>query len=70
MKTLREVVHAVRYVLENFRHHLREDVAPEGADPCSSLGWRPRRPDEVKPASAPRTWLLQQVNPPGQRIPA
>jgi hypothetical protein len=25
LKTLREVVNAVRYMLENFRHHLRED---------------------------------------------
>src|SRR6267143_955764 len=30
LKTLREVANAIRYVLENFRHHLREDVAPEG----------------------------------------
>src|SRR6266478_7467022 len=39
LKTLREVINAVRYVLENFRHHLREDVAPEGPDPCSSAAW-------------------------------
>ena len=30
LKTLREVANAIRYVLENFRHHLREDVGPEG----------------------------------------
>src|SRR4051812_20365977 len=48
METLREVANAVRYVIENFRHHLREDVAPEGADPCSSAGWRgDRSGDEI-----------------------
>jgi len=53
MKCLRELVYAVRYVLENFRHHLREDVAPEGAD---------------RPVSLPRTWLLRQVaGPPAAR---
>src|SRR6266850_1823997 len=39
MKTLGEIVNAVRYVVENFRHHLREDVAPQGVDPCSSAAW-------------------------------
>src|SRR6266481_6131704 len=40
MQALQEVKNAIRYVLENFRHHLREDVAPQGVDPCSSAGWR------------------------------
>src|SRR6266404_7250388 len=57
MKTLGEVVYAVRYVLENFRHHLREDVAPEGVDPCSSAAWC----GDDGPVSSPRTWLLRQV---------
>jgi len=39
LKTMREVANVVRYVLENFRYHLREDVAPQGADPCSSAAW-------------------------------
>jgi hypothetical protein len=60
MKTLREVVNAVRYVLENFRHHLREDVAPEGADPCSSAAWC----GDEGPVSSPRTWLLRRVTAP------
>src|SRR3954471_14058285 len=30
LEALREVRNAIRYVLENFRHHLREDVAPKG----------------------------------------
>ena len=57
MKTLGEIVNAVRYVVENFRHHLREDVAPQGVDPCSSAAWSP----EDGPVSPPRTWLLRQV---------
>src|SRR6266446_461512 len=60
LESLRKVVNAVRYVLENFRHHLREDVAPEGVDPCSSAAWfgTPRADDA--PVSPPRTWLLRQ----------
>jgi len=61
MKALGEVANAVRYVLENVRHHLREDVAPEGADPCSSAGWLGRRSGDEIPVSAPQTWLLRQV---------
>ena len=64
MKTLGEVVYAVRYVLENFRHHLRQDVAPEGVDPCSSAGWSRGRSGEEIPVSAPQTWLLRQVTRP------
>ena len=59
LKTLREVANAIRYVLENFRHHLREDVAPEGVDPCSSTGWRDHRPGAGAPFSSPRTWLVR-----------
>ena len=59
LKTRREVANAVRYVLENFRHHLREDVAPTGADPCSSAAWLgPRFTDDV-PTASPRTWLVR-----------
>src|SRR5919204_1189382 len=35
----RQVANALRYVLENYRHHLRPDVAPSGLDPCSSAAW-------------------------------
>src|SRR5262249_40136687 len=60
MKALREVANAVSYVLENFRHHLREDVAPRGADPCSSAGWSgDSRAEAGPPLNAPRTWLLR-----------
>jgi len=61
MKTLWEVAYAVRYVLENVRHHLREDVAPEGADPCSSAGWRAGRSGDEIPVSPARTWLLRHA---------
>jgi len=61
LKTLREVVNAIRYVLENFRHHLREDGAPRGADPCSSAAWGKSRVGEAPPVSSPRTWLVQRA---------
>jgi REP element-mobilizing transposase RayT len=59
MKSLRQVANAIRYVLENFRHHLREDVAPQGIDPCTSVGWRASKRDEVPPFCSPRTWLMR-----------
>ena len=55
----REVANALRYVLQNFRHHLRGDVAPEGADPCSSAIWLRQQPPDDAPVAAPRTWLLR-----------
>jgi len=58
LKSLRQVANAVRYVLENVRHHLREDVAPEGVDPCTSAGWRDARRVEA-PHSAAKTWLVR-----------
>jgi len=58
LEGLRKVKYAVRYVLQNFRHHLREDVAPTGVDPCTSAGWRADRPGLTPPSSPPRTWLL------------
>src|SRR5204862_4207404 len=39
LRTPTEAANALRYVLQNFRHHLREDVAPTGIDPCSSAAW-------------------------------
>jgi putative transposase len=61
LATLREAKNAVRYVLENFRHHLREDVAPHGADPCSSAAWIAARGWERPPILPPRTWLLRHA---------
>ena len=49
LATLREVVNAVRYVLENFRHHVRERLT---SDPCAG---------SLVP---PRTWLLQRAGVP------
>jgi putative transposase len=63
LKALREVRSAIRYVLENFRHHLREDVAPEGVDPCTSVGWRDNGPGADAPFSSPRTWLARSASP-------
>jgi putative transposase len=62
LETLREVKYAVRYVVENFRHHLREDVAPEGVDPCASAGWRASRQGDEPPFSSPRTWLARAAS--------
>src|SRR5262249_52926767 len=59
LETLTEVKYAIRYVLENFRHHLREDVAPKGIDPCTSVGWCASRRGEEAPMSFPRTWLAR-----------
>src|SRR5438067_813645 len=61
LKTPREVRNAVRYVLENFRHHLREDVAPAGADPCSSTPWLDAPLTEDAPIASPHTWLLRNA---------
>jgi REP element-mobilizing transposase RayT len=74
LKTPREVRHALRYVLNNARHHQPGCVAFDGSwiDPCSSAawfeGWRePIRPDTwwkrellalPAPVARPTVWLL------------
>ena len=55
----REVARALRYLLENFRHHLRADVAPRGEDPCSSAAWMKIPLAGDAPVLRPRTWLLR-----------
>jgi REP element-mobilizing transposase RayT len=62
LETRREVAHALRYILENFRHHLREDVAPRGADPCSSAAWLTLAITADAPVVAARTWLLRHAD--------
>lgn len=57
----REVVRALRYILENFRHHLREDVAPRGSDPCSSAAWLTVALPDDAPVVRPRTWLVRHA---------
>lgn len=61
LATKQEVVNALKYVLENFRHHLRPDVAPSGADPCSSAAWLRVPVTRNAPVVAPQTWLLRHV---------
>ncbi len=57
----REVARALRYLLENFRHHLREDIAPRGADPCSSARWIEIPLTDDAPVLPPRTWMLRHT---------
>ena len=57
----REVARALRYLLENFRHHLRQDVAPRGEDPCSSAAWLTIPLTDDAPVLRPRTWLLRHA---------
>ena len=61
LATRREVAHALRYLLQNFRHHLRADVAPAGLDPCSSAVWLLVPLTPTAPVVAPRTWLLRRA---------
>ena len=56
LATRREVANALRYVLENARHH--GDQTPR--DPYTSRRWLWRTPDEEAPVRAPRTWLLRE----------
>jgi len=62
LSTRREVANALRYVLENFRHHLRPDVAPLGLDPCSSAVSLSMPLAADAPVVAPRTWLLRNAS--------
>jgi REP-associated tyrosine transposase len=56
LPTRREVAHAVRYVLHNFRHHhARESLPSWWRDPLSSACEAPA----AGAAAAPRTWLLR-----------
>ena len=48
----REVANAVRYVLDNFRHHAREPLPRRWLDPLSTA---------AAPLSAPGTWLLRAM---------
>jgi len=66
LRSPREAANALRYVLENFRHHLRADVAPTGIDPCSSAIWIGRAPDHL-PIRPARTWLLRNAAAPSLR---
>jgi len=62
LRTPREVRHALVYVLNNARKHLR---AVRGLDPCSSAAWfdgwaaTPTPPRGPAPVARPRTWLAR-----------
>jgi REP element-mobilizing transposase RayT len=65
LSTRREVAHAIRYVLENYRHHTREHLPSRWRDPLSSAA-----PKADAPVAAPRTWLLRvgwKLEPPPRR---
>lgn len=58
LRSLREVSHAVEYVLENWRKHLA-DAPPRALarfDPCCSASWYEHAPPLVAPAEY---WLLR-----------
>ena len=57
LESRRQVANAVRYVLENFRHHVRGPEQAHGADPLSSAVWQPGAPDA--PVVEPATWKLR-----------
>ena len=61
LATRREVANALRYVLRNAEHHLRDDVRPAGRDPCSSAAWLVVPLTDDAPVVAPRTWLLRNA---------
>jgi REP-associated tyrosine transposase len=58
LSTRREVSNAVRYLLENFRNHLRADLAPQGADPCSSARWLVLALDDYPQDMNANPWLF------------
>ncbi len=65
LESRREVENAIRYVLKNFSHHLRADVAPKSVDPRSSARWLSF--DDETPLVRPRTWLLRVAPRAGMR---
>jgi REP element-mobilizing transposase RayT len=59
LRTRREVAHAVRYVLGNYRRHTREYLPPRWDDPYSSSRFLRAGPKSDAPVMPPRTWLLR-----------
>jgi len=59
LRSRREVAHAVRYVLGNYRHHTLETLPAHGDDPCSSARYMKSAPLEDAPVVSPRTRLLR-----------
>ena len=58
LQSPREVAHALRYVLQNFRKHSWQQLADGFVDACSSARFLGGVPDEA-PVLPPRTWLLR-----------
>ena len=70
LSTRREVANAIRYVLNNYRHHTRERIPSGWRDPLSSAAFVARPPDGSAPVAPPRTWLLRigwKLEPPVRR---
>ena len=61
LRTRRETANALRYVTRNYAHHVRENVAPDFVDPCSSARWMRAPPPPEAPVVRPRTWLLREA---------
>ena len=62
LKTPREAVRALRYVLMNFAHHAKvwgERVGATFIDPFSSVRYLAADPVGAAPGSGPKTWLLR-----------
>ena len=59
LATRREVANAVRYVLDNYRHHALERLPSRWRDPLSSAAFVAAAPGDAAPVSPPRTWLLR-----------
>jgi len=55
----RKVANAVRYVLQNHRHHTRELLPSRWIDPLSSARYLNVAAGDAAPVAEPRTWLLR-----------
>ena len=58
--SLREVANAVRYVLDNFRHHVRLTEQSHGPDPLSSAGYTLPLLEDA-PVVEPALWKLKHA---------
>jgi len=70
LRTRRETANAVRYVVGNYRQHMREHTPPRWEDPLSSARFVRQPPDDDAPVARPRTWLLSRgwrLEPPPKR---
>src|SRR5438552_9367033 len=61
LRSRREVVNALHYVIHNYAHHARENVPRHFVDPHSSARWIAEAPPPDAPVAPPRVWLLRSV---------